>query len=41
MGALTDFASSPRGKWITLLLWIAAAGILVSQLPGLADVTEN
>ncbi|MXY72099.1 MAG: MMPL family transporter [Dehalococcoidia bacterium] len=41
MGAVTDFASSARGKWITLLLWLAAAGILVSQLPGLADVTKN
>ena len=41
MGAVTDFVSSPRGKWITLLLWIVAAGVLVSQLPQLADVTEN
>ena len=41
MGAVTDFVSSPRGKWITLLLWVVAAGVLVSQLPQLADVTEN
>ena len=41
MGTLTDFVSSPRGKWITLLLWIAVAGLLVSQLPQLADVSEN
>ncbi|MYH40898.1 MAG: MMPL family transporter [Chloroflexi bacterium] len=41
MSAVTDFVSSPRGKWVTLLLWIAAAGVLVSQLPRLADVTEN
>lgn len=41
MGAVTDFVSSPRGKWITLLLWIVAAGLLVSQLPQLADVSEN
>ena len=41
MGAVTDFVSSPRGKWITLLLWIVAAGLLVSQLPQLADASEN
>ena len=41
MGAVTDFVSSPRGKWITLLLWIAATAVLISQLPQLADVSEN
>jgi uncharacterized membrane protein YdfJ with MMPL/SSD domain len=41
MGAVTDFVSSPRGKWITLLLWIVGAGMLISQLPQLADVSEN
>ena len=38
---ITDFVSSPRGKWITLAVWIIAAGILISQLPGLGDATEN
>ena len=41
MGAVTDFVSSARGKWITLVLWIVAAGILISQLPQLSDVSEN
>ncbi len=41
MSTVTDFVSSPRGKWITLLLWVVAAGLLVSQLPQLADVSEN
>jgi len=41
MSKVTDFVSSPRGKWITLLLWVVAAGLLVSQLPQLADVSEN
>ncbi len=41
MGTVTDFVSSPRGKWITLLLWIVVAGLLISQLPQLADVSEN
>ena len=38
---VTDFVSSPRGKWITLLAWVVLAGTLISQLPRLADVTEN
>ena len=41
LGLVTDFVSSPRGKWITLLAWILLAGMLISQLPGLAEVTEN
>ena len=41
LGLVTDFVSSPRGKWITLLAWIVLAGVLISQLPRLADVTEN
>ena len=38
---VTGFASSPRGKWITLLLWVLLSGALISQLPRLGDVTEN
>ena len=41
MHLLTDFVSSPRGKWITLLVWIVAAGALISQLPQLSQLTEN
>ena len=41
LGRVTDFVSSPRGKWITLLVWILVAGALISQLPGLDEVTEN
>ena len=41
LGLVTDFVSSPRGKWITLLVWIVLAGTLISQLPRLAEVTEN
>ena len=41
LGLVTDFVSSPRGKWITLLVWILLAGTLISQLPRLAEVTEN
>ena len=41
IGLLTDFVSSPRGKWITLLIWLAASVALISQLPQLDDVREN
>ena len=41
LGLLTDFASSHRGKWVTLIVWLVAAGVLISQLPGLGGETEN
>ena len=41
LGRLTDFVSSPRGKWVTLAVWLIAAGLLISQLPGLGEATEN
>ncbi|MDE0234522.1 MAG: MMPL family transporter [bacterium] len=41
LGHLTDFASSPRGKWVTLVAWLFAAGLLISQLPMLNEATEN
>ena len=41
LGRLTDFVSSPRGKWVTVVVWIIVAGLLISQLPSLGDATEN
>ena len=41
LGRATDFASSRRGKWVTLVVWILFAGALISQLPRLDEVTEN
>ncbi len=41
LGAVTDFVSSPRGKWVTLLVWVLAAGVLLSLLPRLDEVREN
>ena len=41
LGALTDFVSSPRGKWVTLAVWVLVAGALLSQLPRLDEVREN
>ena len=40
-GRLTDFVSSPRGKWITLASWVVVAGVLLSQLPSLDEASEN
>ena len=40
-GRLTDFVSSPRGKWITLVSWVVVAGLLLSQLPSLDEASEN
>ena len=41
LALLTDFVSSRRGKWVTLVVWLIAAGSLISQLPMLADANEN
>ena len=41
LGRLTDFASGRRGKWVTLVAWFFAAGLLISQLPTLNEATEN
>ena len=41
LGRLTDFVSSPRGKWITVAVWIIVAGLLISQLPRLDEASEN
>ena len=38
---LTDFASSKKGKWITLIIWLIGAAILISSLPRLDQVQEN
>ena len=38
---LTDFACSKKGKWITLVIWLISAGILISSLPRLDQVQEN
>ena len=41
LGRLTDFVSSPRGKWITIVVWVIVAGLLISQLPRLSEASEN
>ena len=41
LNAITDFASSSRGKWIVLALWIVIAGAIIPVAPTLTEVTEN
>ena len=41
LGHLTDFVSSPRGKWMTLVAWLIVAGLLISLLPRLDEASEN
>ncbi|MDQ3524946.1 MAG: MMPL family transporter [Chloroflexota bacterium] len=38
---ITDFSSSPRGKWIVIALWAVFAGVIIPLSPTLADVTDN
>ncbi len=41
MNTIASFVSSPKGKWITLVVWLLGAVVLVSQLPQLSDAIEN
>lgn len=41
LNLLTDFASSQRGKWLTLVLWIVIGGAVISLSPTLSDITTN
>jgi transport protein len=38
---ITDFASSNHGKWITVLVWILLAGVIVPFAPRLDEVRSN
>jgi uncharacterized membrane protein YdfJ with MMPL/SSD domain len=39
--AITDFSTSPRGKWIVILVWLVIAATIVPLAPRLADVIDN
>ncbi|MCO5178081.1 MAG: MMPL family transporter [Thermomicrobiales bacterium] len=41
LGAVTDYASSRRGKWVVLLIWIVVAGAIISMSPMLSDISTN
>ena len=38
---ITNFATSRRGKWITLLVWIVMAGLVVPLTPMLSEVRSG
>lgn len=38
---ITDVVCAPRGKWITLLVWIVAAAVLIPLTPNLASVRSG
>ncbi len=41
LNRITDFSSSPRGKWIVIVAWVLLAGVLIPLAPALSDVTTN
>ncbi|MDQ3614071.1 MAG: MMPL family transporter [Chloroflexota bacterium] len=41
LSRITDFSSSPRGKWIVIALWVVLAALVIPLSPTLADVTDN
>lgn len=41
LSRLTDFSSSPKGKWIVIAIWVVLAAVVIPLSPTLADVTDN
>jgi putative drug exporter of the RND superfamily len=41
LSRITDFSSSPWGKWIVIAVWLLVAAILIPLSPMIADVTNN
>ncbi len=41
LNRITDFSSSPKGKWIVVAVWLVLAGLIIPLAPMLSDVTEN
>jgi uncharacterized membrane protein YdfJ with MMPL/SSD domain len=41
LNRITDFSSSPRGKWIVIAIWLLLAVVIVPLAPSLSDVTNN
>ncbi len=41
LSRITDFSSSPKGKWLVIALWVALAAVVIPLSPTLADVTDN
>ena len=38
---VTDFSSSPKGKWIVIAVWVLVAAVVIPLSPMLSDVTNN
>jgi putative drug exporter of the RND superfamily len=41
MSWITDFSSSPKGKWIVIAIWLVLAVAIIPTAPMLSDVTTN
>lgn len=41
MSWITDFSSSPRGKWVVIVIWLVLAVAIIPAAPMLSDVTTN
>lgn len=41
LARITDFSSSPVGKWIVMAIWLVAVVAITPLAPSLADVTDN
>ncbi len=41
LSRITDFSSSPRGKWIVIAVWLLVAGTLIPLSPMIGAVTNN
>ena len=41
LNTITDFASSRRGKWVTLVAWLFLAGSVIPLAPTLQEISTN
>lgn len=41
LGAITDFSSSKRGKWIVIAIWLVLSAVIVPLAPALDEVESN
>jgi uncharacterized membrane protein YdfJ with MMPL/SSD domain len=41
LSRITDFSSSPKGKWVVIAAWLLLAAVIVPLAPSLSDVTNN
>ncbi|HYH12535.1 MAG TPA: MMPL family transporter [Thermomicrobiales bacterium] len=41
LSTITDFSSSPGGKWVVIVTWVILAAVLIPLAPALSDVTTN